>query len=60
MLEVTVICAIIAGIVTVVSLAIRYAFLSKCTSTSCFWGCLKFNRDTTHEQANVSDRNLAT
>ena len=61
MIEATVIFAIITGAVTVISLAIRYMFLSKCNSGSCCWGCISFHRNTNqeiHNPQSVSQRDL--
>ena len=61
MLEATVIFAIITGAVTVISLIIRYCFLSKCNSGSCCWGCISFHRNTnqeTHNPPTDSQRDL--
>ena len=55
MLETTIICAIIAGAVTVISLAIRYMFLSKCTTGSICWNCIRFSRNTNQETQNMSN-----
>ena len=55
MLTETVIFAIVAGAVTLISLAIRYAFMSKCDSGSCLWGCIRFHRNTNQEKQDVSN-----
>ena len=52
MLETTIV-IIVAGAVTLISLIIRYCFMSKCNSGSCFWGCIKFHRNTEQETNNV-------
>ncbi len=55
MLAETIIIAIVAGTVTIISLIIRYAFLSKCDNVSCCWNCIKFHRKTEQEKQNVSN-----
>ena len=60
MLTETVIFAIVAGAVTLISLIIRYAFLSKCTNVSICWNCIKFDRKTDQEKQDVSTREIET
>ncbi len=60
MLETTIIIAIIAGAVTILSLIVRYTFLSKCDNVSCCWNCIKFHRQTNQEKQDTSTRDIET